>query len=150
MKTVTVFPQSINAKAQKHLREESLPATQTEAEFSKEKQETLRILRGDSVVIVLLSLCGGTPGNPAKWTRIGNIIRVCRSDIRPALGIVCGWEQVTHFCGIVSCRKATTQETSEIEFLEQEQGRDPRPWKMWRGRPVPNAPTYAKPSTKER
>lgn len=142
MKTVTVFPQHENTKTKKQARRKAAFDAQTAAKLAREKQESLRSLRGDSVVVVTLSLCGGTPASPARWVREDATIRVFREDIRPASGFVGGWGTVTHFCGRVTCRLATAQETAEIETLEETQGRDPRPHKLWNGRPIPRAPTY--------
>lgn len=93
----------------------------------------------DTVVVVHLSICGGSPRCPSSWTEEGSIVRAWSRDVTTRCHRTC--IEITHSHGIVPCRMATPDEIAILERAEAD-GRDPRPWELWRGRPAPRAPSY--------
>lgn len=142
MKTTTMFEARANAKTKKRAARNVARVSREEAVRARAREEAMRVAREGSVVIVTLELCGGSPAWPARWTKPSNKLRVRVADVRVADSFAPGWGAATHLCGVVPCRLATAEETAAIEALEDRQERDPRPLKLWRGRPVPHAPRF--------
>jgi hypothetical protein len=93
-----------------------------------------------TVVLRRLHLCGGTPACPRRWVKEGRIYRAYARDVyewRPVQ-----YPEVTHRHGGAACRMATTEEVARLEALESSGVRDPTPYTVYGGRPVPPAHRY--------
>ena len=97
-----------------------------------------RLAEPTTAVVRALVLCGG-PATGGTWVEDGSVYRALLSELRPAeprnpYG-------ATHVHGLVSVRMATEAELAALERAEAS-GRDPRPYRLWQGRPHPNVPRY--------
>lgn len=139
---VFVAGRGVKAARNKKRRESALSArtAAAEAEQAAARAAALAASREGTVVIRFLMLCGGSPSNPARWTRDQNLGRVSTDDLRPC-SAGGGWGAVTHRVGMAECRLATPEETALFEAREESLWRV-SVLRLWNGRPVPPAPQY--------
>lgn len=89
------------------------------------------------MIVTALMLCGGPGTGGRMWIERGHTYRVAREEITVLLdgGGIRG--PLVH--GAASVAVATLAERKRLRFAER-QGRDPRPWTLHEGRPIPRAP----------
>lgn len=137
MKT-TVFISHTSVKAKKRAVRDALKAKERAEQHENTIRQLWRDARVGTIVVVILSLCGGSPSHPAYWIEEKGPYRARPEDLQ----LNSYRSSFSHYWGNCWCRLATPEEIARFEALEEQRGYYPRPWLLWQGRPCPPAPEY--------
>jgi hypothetical protein len=96
----------------------------------------VQLLAAGYVAVTTVTLCGGSPRTPRRWSETGRSYWVESRHVSPGGDVRSGWDEMTHYVGRCPCRMATPEEELRAELGDVYRGRVGSAGPQWCGHPA--------------